>query len=94
MEVSPLAIALISILGSILVCMLGLLITMVFGVRKDLETRTEKIYCEIKNLRERLALMVLSEDYKDDKQKIDVRLDEHGNKILRLEIKVINGVTK
>jgi hypothetical protein len=93
-EISPLAIALISILGSVLVFMIGLLITMVFGMKRDMETKIGRIYSEIKEINKRLGEMLPENEYKADKKAIDLKLDEHGTKILRLEIKVINGVIK
>jgi hypothetical protein len=94
MEASPLAIVLISVLGSVLVFMISLLITMVFGMKTDLQTKTDKIYGEIKEINTRLGEMLPKIEYKEDKKGIDLKLDEHGTKILRLEIKVINGVGK
>jgi hypothetical protein len=95
MEVTPLATALISILFSVLTFMIGLLITMLFGIKKDLSVKTERIYGEIKEINNRLNEMLPIDEYKDDKKAINVKLDEHGQKILRLEIKkVINGVSR
>jgi hypothetical protein len=94
MEVTPLAIALISILGTVLIFLISLLITIVFGMKKDLERRTEKIYAEIKEINTRLNEMLPKTEYNTDMDKIDFKLDEHGSKILRLEIKVLNGVAR
>ncbi len=93
METSPLAIALISILGTVLVFMISLLITMVFGLKRDMETKINRIYIEIKEMNKRLAEMLPIDEYKSDKEKIDIKLNRQGTKILRLEIKVLgNGV--
>jgi hypothetical protein len=80
MDVSPMTVALISVLGCVLVFMLGLIVTMISGVKQ-----------EVKEMRAELGTMLPEREYRDDKKAIDVRLDEHGQKILRLEIKVING---
>lgn len=101
MEVSSAVIALISILGSLLVCMISLLIAMVFGLRKDFDKRSGALSTDIGACKDdlvtvklRLMEMVPWQDHNRDMQAIDVKLDEHGAKILRLEIKVINGVSR
>ena len=86
MEASSMTITLISILGSVLICMISLLISMLFRIKKCLEQRTEKIYEEIKSIRQRLGEMLPIDDYREDKAKVDSKLDEHSQKILRLEM--------
>jgi L-cysteine desulfidase len=88
METNPMAIALVGVIGGILVCMIGLLIAMVVGLKKDIENRDNVIFNKITAIQDRLIHMVLAEDYKGDKKEIELKLDEHGDRILTLEIKV------
>jgi hypothetical protein len=90
METSPLAIALIGVIGGILVCMLGLLISIVLGLKKEMEARSVAMADKIDDITQRLTHMVLAEDYKSDKKTVDLKLDEHGDRILTLEIRVKN----
>jgi hypothetical protein len=88
MEVTPMAIVLISIIGTLIVAMISLLIAMVVGLKKDSQKTSETLFLQIGKIQERLSHMVLSEDYRGDKKEIDLKLDEHGDRILRLEIHV------
>jgi hypothetical protein len=88
METNPMAVALISIIGTILVVLLGLLITMLRSLKVDLDTRCDALYSKIDAITERLTHMVLSEDYREDKREITLKLDEHGDRLLVLEIRV------
>jgi hypothetical protein len=83
MDVSPMTVALISVLGCILVFMLGLIVTMISGVKQ-----------EVRDMRVALNKTLSLDEYRSDKKAVDIKLDEHGQKILRLEFKVINGATK
>lgn len=83
-EATPMAIALIGVIGGILICMLGLLISM---VRKS-ESNREKMSVKIDAVQLKLSEMVTWDDYKGDKKEIDLKLDEHGDRLLRLEIRV------
>lgn len=69
-EASPMAIALVGVIGGILVCMIGLLISMVSGVRRELREREES--------------------YKADRKEIVMKLDDHGDRILVLEVRIKN----
>ena len=83
--------ALVGIIGGILVCLLGLLISMVVGLKKDLDRSNVNLGDKIDKIQERLSHMVLVEDYKEDKKEVCIKLDEHGERILVLEISVKEG---
>lgn len=87
---SPMAIALIGVIGGILICMISLLIAMVVGLKKDVEGNYTTTNRKIDAITDRLLHMVLTEDYKSDKKMVDLKLDEHGDRILTLEIRVKN----
>ena len=82
------AIALVGVIGGIIVCLLGLLISMLVGLKTDTETRDGNLDRRIALIQERLSHMVLVEEYKADKKEVTVRMDEHGERILVLEIRV------
>jgi Na+-translocating ferredoxin:NAD+ oxidoreductase RnfG subunit len=88
MEANPMAIALVGVIGGLLIGMISLLIAMVVGLKRDYVGTSEKLFALIAEIQQRLTHMVLSEDYKDDRKEITLKLDEHGDRILRLEIKV------
>ena len=82
------AIALVGVIGGILVCMIGILISMVVGIKHDVENRDKRTADILCSIQTRLSHMVLAEDYKGDKKEIDLKLDDHGDRILTLEIHV------
>jgi Na+-translocating ferredoxin:NAD+ oxidoreductase RnfG subunit len=88
MEANPMAIALVGVIGGLLIGMISLLIAMVVGLKRDYVGTSEKLFTLIAEIQQRLTHMVLYEDYKDDKKEITLKLDEHGDRILRLEIYV------
>jgi hypothetical protein len=92
METNPMAVALIGVIGGIIICLLGLLITIVMGLKAEMTDRTKTLFGKVDEIQGRLSGMVLVSDYKTDCDKIDMKLDEHGSKILRLEFKIFNGV--
>jgi hypothetical protein len=55
MEASPVAVALMSILGSVLVFMIGLLITMIFGMKKEMAISFASVQVELKDIRKELS---------------------------------------
>lgn len=82
------AIALVGVIGGILVCMIGILISMVVGLKHDVENRDKRTADILCGIQTRLSHMVLAEDYKGDKKEIELKLDDHGDRILTLEIHV------
>ena len=88
MEASPLAIALIGVIGGLLIAMLSLLIAMIVGLKKDMATTYSKVCRELEEIKKTLSRAVLIETYSVDKHKIEGELGVHKEKIIRLEIKV------
>ena len=88
MDSNPVAIALIGVIGGIIVCLLSLLIAMIVGLKRDTETRYSSLDTKIEAIQIRLTHMVLVEDYKADKKEVTLKIDEHGDRILVLEIRV------
>jgi hypothetical protein len=82
------ATGLVGVIGGILVVMLGLLISMILGLKNDGEKRNDVICLKIKEIKDVLNTFVDIDDYKEDRKEVVLKLDEHGDRLLRLEIKV------
>jgi hypothetical protein len=88
MELNPMAVALVSIIGTIIVLLISLLLAMVKGLKDDVVSRDKAMTDKIEAIALRLTHMVLAEDYKEDKKEVTLKLDDHGDRILTLEIRV------
>jgi hypothetical protein len=87
-EVNPLAIALIGVIGGILSILIGLLISMVSGLKKDSTAGGATLIKKIEEIQARLEQMVPKEEYRADRKEVILKLDEHGDRILLLEVRV------
>jgi hypothetical protein len=87
-EVNPLAIALIGVIGGILSILIGLLISMVSGLKKDSTAGGAALIKKIEEIQARLEQMVPKEEYRADRKEVILKLDEHGDRILLLEVRV------
>jgi hypothetical protein len=78
----------LGIIGGILIVLISLLITMILDMKKNLvqnDITTRKAFDEI---REKLNQMVAWQDYKEDRKEVCLKLDDHGDRLLKLEIRV------
>ena len=80
--------ALIGLVGGILGCMLVLLIGMVNASSKEQRSNYKDMTTKIEAIQERLTHMVLIETYTIEKNRIEIKLDDHNNRILQLEFRI------
>jgi hypothetical protein len=84
---------------AIITCLIGFLINLTLQVKRDNDKRDailntkfdgleDEANAKLDNITQRLSHMVLAEDYKQDKKEMTIKLDEHGDRILILEITV------
>jgi hypothetical protein len=88
METNPMAIALVSIIGTILVLLLSLLITMIVNLKRDVDRRDVALNDKIDKIRDRLSEVVLVDNYLDDKKEICLQVKDQEKRIIKLEIQV------
>jgi uncharacterized membrane protein YgaE (UPF0421/DUF939 family) len=69
--------AFVGVIGGILVCVLTLLVKMVDDQRKD-----------IGKIKDSLAKKVESEKWDEEKKEIALKLDRHGERLLKIEMRV------
>jgi hypothetical protein len=80
--------AMIGVIGGILVVLITLLIAMVMDLKKDLAKNDASTRDSFEKIRKELAGMVAWQDYKEDRKEVNIKLDEHGDRLLKLEIRV------
>jgi hypothetical protein len=89
MEASPVTVALISFIGTILVCLLSLLIAMVVSLKKDFDGKCKMLDEKMDKIQERLSHVVLIDKYDIDKREITLQLNDQEKRIIKLEIQVL-----
>jgi hypothetical protein len=61
---------------------------MLMGLKKDVDTRDEHTRRRLDEIKQCVNRMVTEDEYKADKKEVVLRLDEHGDRLLVLEIRV------
>lgn len=89
MEANPMTVALVSFIGTILVCLLSLLIAMVVNLKKDSDGKYKMQDEKMDKIQERLTQVVLIDKYDVDKREMTIKINDQEKRIYKLEIKVI-----